>query len=438
MKRSVIDLMSLVEDGTLGADTDSDESESIFDLDDEDQSAFDCVSENLQDLDDVTVAQEAICELMVSVEQLKSSSPGYRKLVALNIKNISMGISHIKHNDTTSAVSLESVSLEEDSAFDTFLKYLWKTIVYIVKNIWDAIASVFSSVLGSVGRLRRAARALQEKVDKLGVVHASKPVNYKNYLKKLAVNGHQPTSVNDVLSTLTLVTDVLTTTNTTYQKLLIDTGNKLLDGVNRFNAYNATESLKYINDCAEIYTLADPNYIFKSHRVGDSSTYEGPALPGNRCIRIYLPRRSNDDANTTAIGIAHSNRSTKFMVEMQSNLPSSGRDITELHGIDTSYVSRIASNVVAICDIIDNIQKKNIKPLIELKDKLSAATIRAEQDSFRRTDVNKELSECIAATMRYNAAFSTWSTQLQVGVIKNAMETSRNCIQVCNQFLKAV
>lgn len=440
MKRDVADLMALVESGAITDNVDqTPELTDVSEETDDVNKSCDELAVQAVAMEQLLIAHEALTELMATADPLNKSSAGYRKIVALNFKHIANGVNRtVGTLPETAGFAMESISLEEDSAFETFLKYLWKTIVYIVKNIWEAVASLFTAVFGSTGRLRRAAKALQEKADRLGVVRVSKPVNYRKYPLRLAINNKVPTHVNDILIALTTVTDTLSTVNNSYQKLLVDTGNKMLDGLNRFNAYNANESLNYLNQCAEIYTMADPNFIFKTHRIDNGHDYMGPMLPGNRYIRLSLPRRGESSDNTSLVGIAHSNRSTKYLVETLASTNTQDHNGIAFNDMDTSFVSRIASNVVAICDLMESIEKKNIKPLIELKDKLSAATLRVEQDAYRRTDVNKELSEAIAAAMRYNSAFSSWGTQLQVGVVRNAMDTCRASIEICTAFIKAI
>lgn len=402
------------------------------------------------DMDELNDAYEVVqnlsfeCERMivaqVALEQLSGligtfARPSYEsRLVAKQtIRGIvndvkALGLEgHFEYPIEDSQVTLEGVS--------EFFMYLWNGIVAIMKKIWDGITYFFKRTLGTTARLRRAAKAIQAKAESKSGLAPAKTANYRKQIRKLTIGGKDPKRASDISAALTKAHDALSTINGEYHNLIISTGNKMVEALNRFSAYAPEESLTRINEAAEAFTKVAVLNVFKVSRIGSTDNYKGPELPGNRYVMVHAPRLSSAEVSS-AVSISHINRSTRFTLEkLAGDDDKYGQSLADM---DASHVSTLAGNVLAVCDLIDNIVYKNEKPFIEIKDKMSKATLRAEQDCQRRGDPNQAMTECMASAMRYNAAYSQWATQFQASIVRNGMESCRAVLEACDRYLKSV
>lgn len=309
-------------------------------------------------------------------------------------------------------------------------KQIWEAILRFLKQIWEKIESFFYKIFGTIPRMRKSLKALEEKVENANrktVKEKKFNVSSVKYLTHGATQAKDASALSDGLSKLQATADYV---YGGYLKDLKEIGGDIVKALEDFDPEKPGEAADALAPKLSKFNLRIPG----ASGAGGSrwpryQVKAGHDLLGGMSLFALTPK---DSTKTGTLGHLEIARAAGVQFAPSQEKAKALPATLEFATMSTADASRVIGQAEKLLDAMEEFQRgKGQREVKDQRSKLEAASKKAESAASKLG--KGEASEQAAATyyralLNFNVSYARWIQQPTIPFTKTALQVVRTAM----------
>ena len=330
-----------------------------------------------------------------------------------------------------------SISME---AFSDYMVTLYRAIAALIKRIWDAIASFFKMVLGSIPRMRWSIGLLQKRIRECNTdFRIPESVEIDLPLLSFSAKDKLPMFPSDLIKTVDTLNDHVRYYLGDYTMLAVPAFETVVYELERFNESDPVMTLNALSTAAyPLATRLQPPGMALEHVSADgrhvgAAWRRGPNLPKDQSMFLRVQRIPESiDPLGRAAAIQES------MITFATTKPNSDQSSDRTGFMSSPSLADLDKLCVMMLNMCDSVMQYN-KSYTEIE-VYKNRMLQASKDMVDRTrelDTTDKDLPYYRAAMRYNTYLTMAVVQPCTHLVNMVMSVNRSLLILGNRVLDA-